>query len=78
MNSKNASALENILRDCGCTQKVINECLMINDKSGEEKLLPFLQQQRYRLLQKIHEEQQKLDILDYVIFKIKQGGLKNV
>lgn len=34
--------------------------------------------ERYRLLQKIHGEQQKLDILDYVIFKLKQGGLKDV
>ncbi len=78
MDCKNKAVLEKVLKDCGCTQKVINECLMINAGSSEEKLLPFLQQQRYRLLQKIHEEQQKLDILDYVIFKIKQGGLKNV
>ena len=48
------------------------------EKYGEQEILPVLQQERYRLLQKIHGEQQKLDILDYVIFKLKQGGLKDV
>ena len=52
--------------------------LHIKEKYGEQEILPVLQQERYRLLQKIHGEQQKLDILDYVIFKLKQGGLKDV
>ena len=65
--------LESILKDCGCAKEIIASCLQIKEKYGEQ-----LQQERYRLLQKIHGEQQKLDILDYVIFKLKQGGLKDV
>lgn len=70
--------LENILKDCGCAKEIIASCLQIKKKYGEQEILPVLQQERYRLLQKIHGEQQKLDILDYVIFKLKQGGLKDV
>ena len=69
---------ESILKDCGCAKEIIASCLQIKEKYGEQEILPVLQQERYRLLQKIHGEQQKLDILDYVIFKLKQGGLKDV
>ena len=75
--------LESILKDCGCAKEIIASCLQIKEKYGEQEILPVLilpvlQQERYRLLQKIHGEQQKLDILDYVIFKLEQGGLKDV
>ena len=70
--------LESILKGCGCAKGIIASCLQIKEKYGEQEILPVLQQERYRLLQKIHGEQQKLDILDYVIFKLKQGGLKDV
>ena len=66
------------LKDCGCAKEIIASCPQIKEKYGEQEILPVLQQERYRLLQKIHGEQQKLDILDYVIFKLKQGGLKDV
>ena len=62
--------LESILKDCGCAKEIIASCLQIKEKYGEQEILP--------VLQKIHGEQQKLDILDYVIFKLKQGGLKDV
>lgn len=78
MQKDEASALALILKDCGCARQLIDECIRIKANSGERELLQVLQQQRYRLLDKIHEEQQKLDTLDYVIFRLKQGGLKNV
>ena len=76
MKNGDEAALRQILKDCGCACEVIAACL--KEKSSDEALLPVLQRQRYILLEKIHAEQKRLDILDYVIFKLKQGGLKNV
>ena len=69
--------LESILKDCGCAKEIIVSCLQIKENMASRNFA-CLQQERYRLLQRIHGEQQKLDILDYVIFKLKQGGLKDV
>ena len=48
--------LESILKDCGFAKEIIASCLQIKEKYGEQEILPVLQQERYRLLQKIHGE----------------------
>ena len=76
MKTGDEAALRQILKDCGCAREVIAACL--KEKSSDESFLPFFNRQRYILLEKIHSEQKKHYIFDYVIFKLKQGGLKNV
>ena len=71
--------LESILKDCGCAKEIIASCLQIKGKiwrTGNFYL--FCSKSVTAFCKKIHGEQQKLDILDYVIFKLKQGGLKDV
>lgn len=52
--------LESILKDCGCAKEIITSCLQIKEKYGEQEILPVLQQERYRLLQKFMENNKNL------------------
>lgn len=52
---------------------------LLDDKVGnKEERIRILRMQRYRLLDEIHDKQQTLDELDYMIMKIKaksKGGI---
>ncbi len=66
-----AVLLEN-LRDAGCDCQMLEECIMLYRNHTSKQLLMKLQDLRGSLLTKIHAEQDKLDCLDYLIYKIKK------
>lgn len=60
------------LQDAGCTSGFIDTFLnerKTNDTSGQMKLLHI---HRSKLLDTIHQEQRKLDCLDYLLFHLKK------
>jgi hypothetical protein len=57
------------LRDADCSQELIHQFLQENDP---EKRMKLLSVHRRHLLDGIHDGQKKLDILDYLIFTMKQ------
>lgn len=60
------------LQDAGCTPGFIDIFLnerKTNDASGQMKLLHT---HRSKLLDTIHQEQSKLDCLDYLLFHLKK------
>lgn len=50
--------------------------LLANQTDSKEEQIKILRKQRFKLLDDIHEKQQSLDELDYMIDEIKKGGIK--
>lgn len=58
------------LRDAGCSQDTI-ECCMVSLDCGEKaELLKQLEHHRKSLLHKVHEEEKRIDCLDYLVYQI--------
>lgn len=58
------------LVDAGCSEKDINCCMDMAQNGKWVEMLPALRRHRVVLLEGIHNEQGKLDCLDYLIYKI--------
>lgn len=50
--------------------------LLENKTGSKEEQIKILRKQRFKLLEDIHEKQQSLDELDYMIDEIKRRGIK--
>jgi hypothetical protein len=61
------------LQDADCSEEFIQQFL---NEPSKEKQLKLLGTHRRQLLNGIHDGQKKLDILDYLIFKMKQEQAK--
>lgn len=65
-------ALVQNLRDAGCPQAVIErfmESYGVGDMPGQIRILSG---QRKRLLARVHEEQNRLDCLDHLLFQLRK------
>ena len=56
------------LKDAGCDEELITKCI----KKYNKMLIKSLQCHRCCLLDKLHEEQKKIDCLDYLIYTLKK------
>lgn len=68
----NNEKIEQNLIDAGCTKEIIEKffaCERMNCKSG----LSVLNCRRLELLNEMHAVQNKLDCLDYLIYKLKDN-----
>jgi tagatose-1,6-bisphosphate aldolase non-catalytic subunit AgaZ/GatZ len=63
------------LQDADCPQTLIDQFLQ---ESDPQKRLRLLSVHRRHLLDGIHDRQRKLDILDYLIFTMKQEQKRSV
>lgn len=70
------SVIEN-LEDAGCGKEMIEEFLIFQEKGLKTHQLCILSEHRKNLLVRIHEEQKKLDCLDYLIYQMKKGKVGN-
>ena len=66
------------LVDAGCDGKTVKNC-MEYAKSGEWSVLPLLLGRRRKsLLERLHTDQQQIDCLDFLLYKLKKdnsGGI---
>ena len=62
------------LKDAGCDYKMINNFIILIHKGNKHIPCRLLTKQRYALLDTIHDNQKKLDCLDYFIRKMKKEG----
>lgn len=60
------------LEDAGCKESLIEEYIEYEDQGMIHQKLMLLKNQRKHLLEKIHEEQRRLDCLDYLIYTTKK------
>lgn len=71
-NDSMAMLYENLV-DAGCNPSDIECCMDMARSDKWHAMLPTLKRHRTQLLNSIHEEQSKLNCLDYLIFKISKG-----
>ena len=57
------------LKDAGCDEELITKCIK---KYNNDDLKMLIQCHRCCLLDKLHEEQKKIDCLDYLIYTLKK------
>jgi hypothetical protein len=74
-----ASMLEN-LRDAGCDEGMIERYREIAANNGQygTELIRLLTPYRKALLDALHEDQAKLDCLDYLLFKLRNAQEKGM
>lgn len=77
---KNNTSIESViqnLKDAGCDEEMIKKIVGCIEEGKENEKLKLLSRQRCTLLDKTHEEQKKLDCLDYLIYMMKNTKEKN-
>lgn len=60
------------LQDAGCSQTIIEQFIKNYDSDNTVNQISILARHRNSLLSRIHEEQNKLDCLDYLLFHLKK------
>ena len=60
------------LKDAGCYEELITKCIKKYNNYDLKLLIKSLQFHRCCLLDKLHEEQKKIDCLDYLIYTLKK------
>lgn len=65
-------AVEQNLRDAGCSAADVQCLLQMLDSGRTAELLQSLKCQRCRLIEELHKQQQKVDCLDYLIYQLKK------
>lgn len=66
--------IEKNLIDIGCNNQQIQYFFKYYDDNDKKNSIFFLRQQRYRILEKVHQEQKKLDYLDYLVYALKKNS----
>ena len=58
------------LKDAGCDQKTVEEFLSLRQAGNKAKQLKLLAVHRKQLLDKVHQEEKRIDCLDYLVYQI--------
>lgn len=61
------------LEDCGCPEKLIEQFLLYRKENEIKKQMSLLHRHRYDLLDILHDDQRKIDCLEYIIYRIEKG-----
>lgn len=60
------------LKDAGCTEKVVNRFMELQDHGTQEEQLDLLFLHRRNLLNQIHLREKQIDCLDYLVYQIEK------
>lgn len=65
------------LEDAGCTKDFIEQYLSLQDCGKEKEQVAILENYREELVKRMHDVQEKLDCLDYLLFykRKRTGGM---
>ncbi|MDE6259829.1 MAG: hypothetical protein K2M42_03040 [Oscillospiraceae bacterium] len=64
------------LKDAGCDQETICRCEVLARGEKKAELMRALSLHRRALLDAVHENQRRIDCLDYLIYQIEKQGKK--
>ena len=75
-SDKQAILREN-MKDAGCDPEMIRRCEVLawGEKQGE--LMRVLSQHRRALLDAVHENERRIDCLDYLVYQLEKQSKKN-
>lgn len=68
----NRDYIEQNLKDAGCNTITIDKILLLIDSGKEDIAMKLLASHKLELLTSLHENQKKIDCLDFLIFNLKQ------
>lgn len=63
------------LKDAGCSGESIEEYLALEENSAIKAQLSLLEKHRKNLLHAVHENQKRIDCLDYLMYQVR-GNVK--
>ncbi len=66
-------AIEQNLRDAGCDEKFICQFMEDMEEKREKEGLKLLQNHRRKLLDAMHQEQKRIDCLDYLVCEMQKA-----
>lgn len=58
------------LKDAGCTNKMVEEFMALQNSEDEEQQIQLLSGHRKHLLEKLHQEEKRIDCLDYLLYQM--------
>ena len=61
------------LIDAGCNQDMSQQCIVLIKENKTTDLMRLLSCHRAALLDTVHENQKKIDCLDFLLFQINKG-----
>ena len=61
------------LIDAGCGGEMTKRCIALAENGRQTELLDLLNDHRKDILDAIHQGQNKIDCLDYLIYRLKKG-----
>ncbi len=75
----NAADTDGILRqnlvDAGCGPEIIRQCMALARKRDQAELMRILSRHRRTLLDTVHQNEKRIDCLDYLVYTMeKQQG----
>ncbi len=62
------------LRDAGCGPDIISRFMEYLDKNDFSAPLRLMEEQRQRLLSKVHDEEKRIECLDYLVYQIRRNN----
>lgn len=60
------------LEDAGCDGETVEQFMKLEDTGDIQKQLKLLEIQRRSLLDQVHENEKKIDCLDYLVYQLKK------
>jgi len=61
------------LKDAGCDSFLIKEFFRLKNSGQVNELFRLLSKHKSKLLETLHENQKKIDCLDFLVFDLKQN-----
>lgn len=71
MTDEKNKILQN-LKDADCNRELIERFFMLDKNQRTFEQLRLLDEYRKKLVESLHQDQRKIDCLDYLIFNLKQ------
>lgn len=67
----NEDKLMQNLIDAGCDNELVMKCIELTDEASHKKMLTLLNDHRNKLLSDIHDKQDELYCLDYLMYQLR-------
>ena len=74
--SDTQAILRENLKDAGCDQDMISRCEVLAQGEKKAELMRALSLHRKALLDAVHEDERRIDCLDYLIYQIEKQDKK--
>lgn len=75
--SNTQGRLRQNLIDAGCSPELVQECLALAQGQQTAELRRLLARQRRALLDKVHQNEKRIDCLDYLVYQMEQEKKQN-